>query len=582
MGLIDRLFRRAVLARKREAKPVIATARAVASIDAGNIIEDEGRLEQAMVHYDNAIRIDPSLARAHLNRGNVLLKMGRMGPALECYENALRLDPSYAAAPYNIGNAHLHADEPMAALAAYDRALAINPEFVDCQLARANVLDDLGRFDAALQGYLRVLELRPDYFEARSNLLFSHNYRADYPAELMLADARGFGALAARHARPARTWCNTRDPDRCLRIGLMSGDLRNHPVGYFVEGILAALARTAAGRLALYAYPALHVADDVSERIRALCHAWYPTAGISDSAVVDKVMADEIDILLDLSGHTAGNRLGLFAWKPAPVQATWLGYWATTGLAEMDYLIADPCTLPVSEEKYFTEKIWRLPETRLCFTPPSEDVPPSRLPALDNGHVTFGCFNNLSKMNDAVVKVWGRILRDMPTSRLILKSRQLNEAPVRKEVEQRFSREGIAADRLTFLGPSSRADYLAAYRRIDIALDPFPFPGGTTSAEALWMGVPVLTLIGEHFLSRQGMGILTNAGLSAWIADSMDDYVTRAVSHASDLGALAALRDGLRQQVLASPLFDARRFAHHFEGALRAMWHRWCAQDGAI
>jgi len=559
-----------------------STARARALIQAGNLVEDEGRLATALEQYENAIRIAPAFAQAHLNRGNVLFKMGQMASALAAYETVLTIDPKHAGAHYNIGNAHLRANLPMAALGAYDKALAIDSELVDAHLARANVLDDLGRFDASLLAYRRVLELRPDYLEAHSNMLFSHAYRIDFPPERMLADARRFGALAARDALRATDWSNDRDPDRHLRIGLISGDLRNHPVGYFVEGILAALRRNASSTLTLYAYPTLfHGPDAVSERIKANCHAWYPTAGFPDAQVVDKIVGDKIDILLDLSGHTVGNRLALFAWKPAPVQATWLGYWATTGLVEIDYLIADPRTLTAAQENCFTEQIWRLPETRLCFTAPSDDVLPGPLPALDNGFVTFGCFNTLSKMNDDVVEVWGRILRALPTSRLFLKASQLNDPDVREEVEQRFSRHGVTPRRLMLHGPTSRADYLAAYRKVDIALDPFPFPGGTTSAEALWMGVPVLTLSGQRFHSRQGLGILTNAGLNEWIADSADDYVARAVSRATDLEDLAALRSGLRHRVLASPLFDASRFASHFEAALRAMWQRWCRQRGA-
>ena len=266
------------------------------------------------------------------------------------------------------------------------------------------------------------------------------------------------------------------------------------------------------------------------------------------------------------------------------MQVSWLGYFATTGVAEIDYLIADPWTLPASEECNFTEKIWRLPETRLCFTPPDEEVSVSPLPALANGYVSFGCFNNLSKMNDAVVALWSRVLHAVPGSRLFLKARQLMEASVRQSIAERFAVHGVDAARLIFEDYTPRGNYLAAYQRIDIALDPFPYPGGTTSVEALWMGVPVLTLAGERFLSRQGVGLLMNAGLPEWIATDPDDYVARAVSHASDLERLAELRRELRQQVLASPIFDAPRFARHFEAALRGMWKAWCdtqtAQSG--
>jgi len=300
---------------------------------------------------------------------------------------------------------------------------------------------------------------------------------------------------------------------------------------------------------------------------------------LSDERLAHKIREDRIDILIDHSGHTAHNRLPMFAWKPAPVHVSWLGYFATTGVAAMDYLIADPWTLPESEEANFTEKIWRLPQTRLCFTAPDVDLPVPPLPALENGTITFGCFNNLTKMNDSVVALWARILTAVPRSRLFLKAKQLGEASVKQSIVERFAGHGIHSERLTLEGRSPRPEYLAAYQRVDIGLDPFPFPGGTTTAESLWMGVPVLTLAGERFLARQGVGLLMNAGLPDWIAADPEDYVARAVSHAGELHRLAALRSGLRAQVLASPIFDAPRFARHFEAALRGMWQAWCERQ---
>lgn len=284
---------------------------------------------------------------------------------------------------------------------------------------------------------------------------------------------------------------------------------------------------------------------------------------------------------MDLSGHTDHNRLSMFAWKPAPVQASWLGYFATTGVGAIDYLIADSWTLPKSEEVNFTEKIWRLPETRLCFSEPEQTestLRVSALPALTNQYITYGCFNNLTKMNDVVVALWSRVLAAVPGSRLFLKAYQLKEVSERQRTIERFAAHGIGSERLILEGPNSREAYFSAYHKVDIALDPFPYTGGTTSAESLWMGVPVLTLAGERFLARQGVGLMMNAGLSEWVACDADDYVARAKSHAGDVQRLAALRGGLRQQVLDSPLFDAPRFAKHFEAALRDMWRIWCLQ----
>jgi len=299
---------------------------------------------------------------------------------------------------------------------------------------------------------------------------------------------------------------------------------------------------------------------------------------MDDERLVQSILEDGIGILIDLSGHTAHNRLPVFAWKPAPVQVTWLGYLATTGVSEIDYVVADDWTFPVSEEENFTEKVWRLPESYLCFTPPSDGLDAGPLPAISNGYITFGSFNNLSKINDAVVALWSRVLVAVPNSRLFLKAKQFKETAARHRIIERFAAHGIGAERLILEGRVPRADYLSSFRRVDIALDPSPYPGITSSVESLWMGVPVLTLAGNRFLSRQGVGLLMNVGLPEWIAESEDDYVTRGAAHASDLQALSSLRSELRRRALVSPIFDAPRFARRLEVALRGMWQKWCEQ----
>ncbi|SBT09758.1 hypothetical protein PROAA_3420001 [Candidatus Propionivibrio aalborgensis] len=430
-----------------------------------------------------------------------------------------------------------------------------------------------------MANYQRALELKPDFAVAHSNLLFIHNYRDDCSTDQRLSEAKRFGEMVARQVRVSAAWQVQPEVGRSLRVGLVSGDFRQHPVGNFLEGVLEALVRHASDRLTFFAYSTQHAADSVTERVKTSCCGWQCVVGLSDAQLAERIRADRIDILIDLSGHTSGNRLPMFAWKPAPVQATWLGYLATTGVGAIDYLIADAWTLPESEEVHFTEKIWRLPESYLCFTPPDAAIDVSPLPALSTGQVTFGCFNNLSKMNDAVVALWSRVLHAVPGSRLFLKASQLKEASVRQSIIDRFAAHGIDAERLILEGLVPRAEYLVPFQRVDIALDPFPYPGITTSVENLWMGIPVLTLAGESFLSRQGVGLLMNAGLPEWIATAPDDYVARAVSHAGDLDRLAELRSGLRQQVLASPIFDAQRFAGHFEAALRGMWKAWCDHE---
>jgi len=301
---------------------------------------------------------------------------------------------------------------------------------------------------------------------------------------------------------------------------------------------------------------------------------WKPIYGKTDEAAANMIYADGVHILLDLSGHTANNRLPMFGYKPSPVQVSWLGYFATTGLNEMDYLIGDPHVTPPGDDDQFTEKVWRLPETRWCFTPPDVDIEVSEPPAVNHGYVTFGCFNNAEKVNDEVVALWAKVLEAIPNSCLLLKAKQFHDQMVRESIIQQFAALGINSKRISLEEFEDRQKYFAAYSKIDIALDLFPFTGGTTSVESLWMGVPLVTLAGDSLISRQGVGVLMNAGLSDWVAADEEEYVAKAVLFASDLDKLASLRAGLRSQVLASPLFDAPRFARNIENALWAMWNQ--------
>lgn len=552
---------------------------AVAAIhtNMGNILRDRGQFDDAVKSYQDALQIDPDLAEAHNNLGCALKEIGDIFNAVASYERAIRINPQYAVAYSNLGSAQKEVGQFDEAAANFRRALIIKPDFAEALSNLGSTLKDIGRFEEALKCFKDATIIKPDYFDAQSNLLFSSNLLTDLAQGTMLEEAKRYGSMVARHAQPFTEWRGSPDPDRPLRVGLVSGDFRNHAVGHFVEGVVAALNEVAGERLALYCYSTFGRTDELTDRVKACCVGWQLVSGLSDEMLARKIHDDSIDILIDLSGHTAYNRLPAFAWKPAPVQISWLGYFATTGVAEIDYLIADRWVLPASEGGYFTEKIWHLPETRLCFTPPDVDIQVVPLPALRNGNVTFGCFNNLSKMNDEVVALWATVLRQVADSRLLLKAKQLREESVRDGVLARFATHGIGRDRIALEGPESREKYFAAYNRVDIALDPFPYPGGTTSVESLWMGVPVLTLTGDRFLSRQGVGILMNAGLPDWVATDKDDYIAKAVSHAHDVQALAVLREKLRARALASPLFDAPRFARQLDVALREMWRQWCA-----
>lgn len=569
----------------------------------GSALQDIGRFPEAETSFQRAIQLQPNSAIAHYNLGNLLKEQGRFGEAEASYRRALNIKPDYAQALSNLGVTLNDLARPAEAEVNLRRALEIKPDYAEAHSNLGNTLKELGRLGEAeisyrlalklkpdlaeihnnlgilLQdmghlhdaetSYRKAIELKPDYDKAQSNLLFLLNYNPEISPAFAFEEARQYGQRITKKATfPFTKWPCATEHKR-LRIGFVSGDFRNHPVGYFLENLLKNLDQTS---LELIAYPTDYWTDELTLRIKPYFTAWKPLCGLNDEAAARLIHSDRVHILIDLSGHSRYNRLPVFAWKPAPVQVSWLGYFATTGVTEIDYLIADQVTLPESEENNFTETIWRLPETRLCFTPPEVDVNVSALPALTNGYITFGCFNNLAKMNDSVVALWSRVLASAPNSRLFLKSKQLGETSIRQLTIVRFAEHGIDADRLILEGAESRAKYLAAYHRVDIALDPFPYPGGTTTVECLWMGVPVLTLAGQSFLFRQGAGFLMNAELPEWIATSHDQYVARAVAHVAAMQELSELRKRLRQQMETSPIMDGKRFATYFAAALQAMW----------
>ncbi|HEX7641908.1 MAG TPA: tetratricopeptide repeat protein [Burkholderiaceae bacterium] len=545
----------------------------------GVALRELGRQSEAVACFKRALGIREEFVEAHSNLGNVLQEMGRLDEALTHCRRAIAIDPLFAEAHGNLGHALHMARQYDQALASLRQAVALNPGFADAHANIGAVYRDLGQPKQAFEACLEALRQNPDHLAAHSGLLISSTFMVDGGGPAMLEHARRYGAAAARRARPYTDWPNTPDPLRRLRIGFVSADLHRHPVGFFLDSVLAALHASCDASLELFIYDNGTRPDDLTDKLRGHVSTWRSVFGMPDKALAGRIREDGIDILFDLSGHTTGTRLAMFANKPAPVQASWLGYFATTGLAAMDYFVADPRTLPLEAEVRFTETIWRLPETRLCFSAPDVRIAIGPLPALANGYVTLGCCNNLGKLGDEVIASWAGILHAIPNSRLLLKSKQLGEAARIAETHARFAAYGIRADRLLLEGPSRRADYLHTYSRIDFALDPFPYTGGTVTAEALWMGVPVLTLEGECFIARQGAGMLASAGLPDWVAADTNDYLAKAVALANDLTALAGLRSGLRARVLASPLFDAPRFAGHFSTMLRDMWRTWCEQE---
>ncbi len=536
------------------------------------ILMHRGDIAGAIEAYRRVAELTPASAQAYNTLGNALNGAGRVPEAVPCYERAIALDPDFADGYHNLANALRRLNAPERALAYARRAIALRADTPSFHNNLGTILADLGESDGALVCYREALALDPDFGESHTCVLFGQSYVPVWSPETHLADARYFGERMRARAKPYAQWPALADgvrTGRTLRVGFVSADLRKHPVGYFFESVLAQLDRN---RIEPIAYSnALH-SDELTARIKPRFALWRHVAEMDDAALAQRIVDDRIDVLVDLSGHTGRNRLPMFAWRPAPLQISWLGYFATTGLAEIDYVLADPHVVPPGEEAQYTERIWRLPDSYLCFTLPSEAIAVGSLPALDNGCFTFGCLNNHKKLNDGVLEVWSRILHGAPRSRLLLKNHQLGEPSIQRDTLARFARHGIDASRLVLEGPCAREQYFSTYHRVDLALDPFPYPGGTTSVEGLWMGVPVLTRRGDRFLSHLGELVLETVGLPDWIAADTEDYVARAIAATTDLQALAALRAGLRERVERSPLADAQRFAGNWMTAIEQMW----------
>jgi predicted O-linked N-acetylglucosamine transferase (SPINDLY family) len=594
-------FRRAL-----ELKPDQADA----CYNLGNALRDQGKSDEAIAAYRRALELRPGYAEAHNNLGNVLEILGRLDEAIACFRRALELNPAYAEASHNLGNA-LHAQWKVDdAVVSYGEALKLKPDFVAAHNGLGNAFKTQGKLDDAVACYRRAIELNPayavaysglgnvlklqekvteaiasyrqalaldpNYHEAHSNLLLTLQYRPDISlAELAAAHAE----FDRQHAEPLRnSWRpheNDRKLDRRLRVGFVSPDFGRHPVGYF---LVRGLENLDGSQWETVAYNDRTNGDDLTARLRAATTEWCDVRGLTDEELARKIRDDRIDILFDLAGHTAKNRLLVFARKPAPIQVTWAGYVGTTGLKAMDYLLADRHQVPSGAEVHYSEKIFRMPDGYVTYDPPHYAPPVSPLPALQRGHVTFGCFNNPAKLNGRVFEVWAQILHRVPGARLVLKFTGMNDRSMAKIRADEFARQGIDPQRIDFLGSSPHQELLAEYRRIDLALDPFPYSGGLTTCEALWMGVPVVTSPGETFASRHTLGHLSNVGLTETIASTPDEYVERAVSLANDLPRLAALRTELRERMAASPLCDGKRFATNLTILLRDAWKQWIAQ----
>jgi protein O-GlcNAc transferase len=531
-----------------------------------------GQFREAIEALGEGPANEANIADFHLFRGSLHLEALEIDAAIAHFREAEKLSPHNAAVLLNLGAAQFRRREPLSAIETFHRLLAFDPENAQAFSNLGAALQEGGQLGPAIQSYRRALQLDPDFLPAHDGLLFALTYMEDFAAGEYLAEARRYGATVAARATAYREWlCPPLGlVTRPLRVGFVSGDLHDHPVGLFLESILA---KIDPAKLELVAYSTSATEDALSERLKPLLSEWHSVPRMAVDALAQKIHADRIDILVDLAGHTEHNRLPVFAWRPAPLQVSWLGYWASSGVAEIDYILVDPVSAPKSDAQFFSEKLWYLPDTRLCMSPPvtGRVIEVKGLPASRKGHVTFGSCQSVKKIGDRTLAIWSQVLARLPSARLRLQSLALTHPDAISKMQERMTAAGIDITRVDLHGGVPREDYLASYGEVDVILDSVPFPGGTTTAEALWMGVPTVTLTGNSLVTRQGASMLRCVGLGDWVATSEQEYVEIALARVNDLESLGDLRSGLRSRALASPLFDAARFARNLEDAFAAM-----------
>ncbi|MFD2112986.1 tetratricopeptide repeat protein [Thiorhodococcus fuscus] len=556
---------------------------AMAQNTRGMVLCDLGRFAEALGCYDRALAIAPDSTEVLANRGFVMRLMGRAEEALACFDRILKINPDAIDALNKGAILARELGRLDEALGKLDRALAIAPDYAEALTNRGNVLKDQGCLDEALDCYNRALAVKPDLIVAWHVRLLCLNYQVDLTPAQVFAEHCAFERnLAVKVAQLPTVSPTDRDPERRLRIGFVSGDFLQHSVAFFLMPVLEHLDRQ---RFEVFCYMTRHHRDSLTQVFRGLADGWRDCSMLDAQSLARRIRQDDVDLLLDLSGHTSGNALLAFAARPAPVQITWIGYPNTTGLAAMDYRLVDAVTDPPGEaDACHSERLIRLPEGFLCYRPldGAAEIPVGLLPCLKNERITFGSFNNLSKINAATIRLWADVLRRVPRSRLRLKTPTTTERWIWDRLILEFDGAGIASDRIELLPRDpTYLEHLAQYHHIDIALDTFPYQGTTTTCEALYMGVPVVTQVGDRHVSRVGASLLTRVGLPELIATSADDYVRIATDLAADMTRLGGLRESLRERLEQSPLRDEIGFTRTLEGVLYQMWTIWCAGEPA-
>lgn len=539
----------------------------------GVALRELQRFDDAEAAYRHSIDLASNIPEPYSNLSELLCSRGRYAEAEASARKALALRPEDLSALNNLGNALKAQGFCSQAVAIYDQLLSLKGDFAQAAYNRGNALQLLGRPEDAIASYRNALGVDPGFAICQSALACATNYLTDYDPEAAFGEHL---AWVRNHVegrfQPVDRFANDPSAGRRLRIGYVSPDLRRHPVGYFLEPVLANHDRS---RFEVVCYATNPASDEVTERLKKHSTLWRDVQPHDPSGIADAVRGDGIDILVDLSGHTAGHCLMSFARRPAPVQVTWMGYVNTTGLPTMDYIITDWHQTPAGTPQRYTETVVRMPRGYVCYRPQAEAPDVGSLPALARGHVTFGCFNNLAKVNTRVLSTWARVLQAVPGSQLLMMTSSLNDPSTRRAIADTFERHGIAGSRVRLQPGAPAGEALSWYDQVDIALDPFPYVGGLTTMEAMWMGVPTVTLAGQGIAGRHSVSHLSNAGLGDFIAADIPEYVALAGHHAGDLDRLARLRAGLRTRVQDSPLLDHAGFTRSLEQAFDEMWRRW-------
>lgn len=537
------------------------------------------RHDEAIDHLQHATRLNPTYSTAWFQLGAALGEQGDLDKAFDAYTTTRRLDPENDHAVVRSADIRQRQNRMEEALVLYEEALHLQPRnFMACNNA-GNAAKYLGRISEALAWYQKAQNLEPGQRICASNYLMTMLLSAECsPEEIFRRHASWSESFEKPLIADRKVFLNAAAPERPLRIGYLSCDFKYHPVAFFIEPILASHDRK---EFTVYCYANCDKPDMITAQLERLADVWRSVYDLGDEELCDLIRGDEIDILVDLGGHTAQNRLTVFARKPAPVQVTWLGYPATTGLKSIDYRISDAAADPPGlTERYHSETLCRLPDTFICYRPPANSPPVAPLPCLANGHVTFGVFNHFSKITLEAIALWSTILHALPNAKLLIKALGMEHEPMRKHVKKMFASRDIPADRLELIGKTpSIYSHLELFGKVDISLDTFPYNGTTTTCESLWMGVPVIAKEGDSHVSRVSVSLLGAMGLSALVAATDEEYIALATFLAQDRGNLEILRNNLRDRMRASKLLDTAGFTRNLEGAYREMWRRWCAEQ---